>query len=53
MRIEVSQLDEAVWRAYEDLKHRYKRLSRRGIWEKNNSDRRWKREERKEKRQGS
>ena len=43
---------EAVWRAEDCLMHRSERQSRRGIWEKSNSERRGKREERREKRDG-
>ena len=44
---------EAVWRAVDGLMHRSKWQSRSGIWEKSNSERRGKREERREKRDGS
>ena len=39
---------EAVWRAVDGLMHRSKWQSRSGIWEKSNSERRGKREERRE-----
>ena len=44
---------EAVWRAVDGLIHRSKWHSRSGIWEKSNGERRGKREERREKRDGS
>ena len=44
---------EAVWRAVDGLMHRSKWQSPSGIWEKSNSERRGKREERREKRDGS
>ena len=49
----MSPKDEAVWRAVDGLMHRSKWQSRSGIWEKSNSERRGKREERREKRDGS
>merc|ERR1711965_649215 len=44
---------EAVWRAAHGMMHRSEWQSRSGIWEKSNSERRGKREERREKRDGS
>ena len=49
----MSPRDEAVWLAVDGMMHRSKWQSRSGIWEKSNSERRGKREERREKRDGS
>ena len=53
LRLVVPPRVEAVWRAVDGLMHRSKWQSRSGIWEKSNSERRGKREERREKRDGS
>ena len=53
VRLVVPPRVEAVWRAVDGLMHRSKWQSRSWIWEKSNSERRGKREERREKRDGS
>ena len=53
VRLVVPPRVEAVWRAVDGLMHRSKWQSPSGIWEKSNSERRGKREERREKRDGS
>ena len=53
LRLVVPPRVEAVWRAVDGLMHRSTWQSRSGIWEKSNSERRGKREERREKRDGS
>ena len=48
VRLVVPPRVEAVWRAVDGLMHRSKWHSRSGIWDKTNSERRGKREERRE-----
>ena len=48
VRLVVPPRVEAVWRAVDGLMHRSKWHSRSEIWEKSNSERRGKREERRE-----
>ena len=48
VRLVVPPRVEAVWRAVDGLMHKSKWQSRSGIWEKSNSERRGKREERRE-----